>query len=35
MKCPKCGSEMIKFGVTESGYYKFHCHKCYTIREGK
>lgn len=33
MKCPKCGTKMSKFGVTERGSYKFHCPKCYTIEE--
>jgi hypothetical protein len=31
MKCPKCGTEMEMFGVTENGQYKYYCKKCHII----
>lgn len=33
MKCPRCEKEMLKFGVTEKGKYRFWCEICYIIRE--
>lgn len=29
IKCPKCGSDMEVYGITETGMLKYYCAECY------
>lgn len=31
MECINCGELSEFIGVTDKGYYKYYCRKCYTI----
>ena len=35
IKCPKCGSEMAVYGITECGMLKYYCAECYFVTEEK